>query len=177
MEDDLLLVGDRMGDHARPAHLRARARRSRDGDDRRDLRRVCPCPPVVHVLQLEHGEVLAVHQGYQLADVEPGATAERHHTVVIPGIVGPDPSEHVGLDRIGPHVGEDHDAEPGPLQVLDDGANHGHRGQARIGNEQRACDAGGAAMVGQLSDTARPELDRGWVVEVPARERHVLILR
>ena len=177
MENDLLLMGDGMGDDAGAPHFRAGSRRGRNRDDRRNLRGISPRPPIADVLKLENRDGLAVHEGNHLADIKARAAAKGDHAVMAPRLIGLDALKDIGFNRIGPHIGEHRDGQSGALHVFNDGMHHGHGRQARIGHEQRAHDAVGLAELGQFLDPAHAKFERRRIAEIAVWYGHSFVLK
>ena len=72
----------------------------------------------------------------------------------------------VGGGRVGLDLGEDGGLEAGLGHRLQRPGGDVERGDARVGDEQRAGDAGGAAGVAELGDAARAEADGGGEIPV-----------
>ena len=172
MKDDLLLVGDRMRDDAGAAHFRTGASRRRHGDDGRNHTGVGSRPPVADILEIENRDCLPMHQRDHLGGIEPRAATECDDAIVLAGPEGLATLEHILLHRIGAHIREHRRLEAGLRQVRHDIGNHRRRGKALVGDEQRAGDAMGLAMVGKLPDTAIAELDGCGKVEVAIGNGH-----
>ena len=82
MEDHLLGVRRFLRDDAGAADFRARARRGRHGDDRRDLVGVGARPPIADILEVPQRPALPGHEGDDLAGVEARAAAEGDNPVM-----------------------------------------------------------------------------------------------
>jgi hypothetical protein len=162
MEDDLLLVRRLVDDHAGAAHFRARARRRRHRDHRRDAARICARPPVADVLEIPERARLPGHEGDDLAGIERRAAAEGDDAVVPALPVCGESRFDVGRDRIAAHAGE----QPGARHQCARRAHHRRLAQSLVRHQQRAADAERCARGRQFSDAARAGPYLRWIVPV-----------
>ena len=118
VEDDLLRVVALVRDDGRAADLAARAARRRHGDAGHHARRVDAVAPVLAVLEVEEGPVLADHERDALGRVHGRAAAEGDDAVAAVGLEGRDAAGDVRLRRVA-------------LDVRIDGAAAARRGRVR----------------------------------------------
>jgi hypothetical protein len=176
MEDDLLLMRDRMRDDARTPHLRARAGRRRHRDDGGNDRSIGARPPVTDVFQLKDREVLRMHQRNHLARIEAGAAAEGDDAVVPSVLEGLAARQHILFRGIGAHIGEHLHLQPRLAQVGQGLGHHRHGGKPLVGDEQGPGNAIGLAVIRQFLDAAHAIFEGGRVIDVAVRNGHGFVL-
>ena len=172
VEDDLLLMGGRVGQHARAPDLGSRARGGGDRHDGRDGRGVGAGPPVVDVLEVPHRDRLAGHQRDQLAQIEARSAAEGDHPVVPALVEGVDAGLEVIFVGVGVDLGEDRAAEPRRLHQVQRLRGDRQGRKAPVGDQQRPRDARGGAGLGQFGNPPRAEADGGGIAPVGSRRGH-----
>ena len=173
VEDDLLLVGDRVGQNARAAHFRTCPSCRRHGDDRRDFGAIGAGEPIVDVFQIPDGKVFALmrHQGNHLAKVQRRAATKADHPVMATRQIDGDAVGHVFLVRVWVHFREDGGAKTCGFQHGDGVRRDRQGGQRLVGDKERLFHTCGGAMLGQLSDAADAEFDGGGVGPVAVGNR------
>ena len=115
-----------------------------------------------------------MHERDELADIEARAAAQRHDAIMLAVPEHLAAGEHVFLNRVRPHVGEEGSLEARLLQVGHDVGHHRHGGKPFVGDNQRPLDPVGLAELGELLDAARAILDGGRIVDVAIWNGHVV---
>ena len=111
----------------------------------RDAGGVGAGPPVADVLEVPHRPGLAAHEGDDLAAVERRAAAEGDDAVVAAVAQHREAGGDVGLGRVRLHVGEDRGrAARRRASDAERAGGDRQRREARVGDEERPGDAGGA---------------------------------
>ena len=176
VEDDLLLMRDRIGQDRGAAHFGAGPCRGRNSHDGCYGGRVGAGPPVADILVIPDGPGLPRHEGHGLAQIKARAAAKGDHPVMPAGLVGGDTSGQVDLGRVGVHVREHRATQTGGLHQIQRRGGDGQAGQTLVRDQQGVPDPRGCTSLGQFGDAARPETDGGGIGPVGA-QGHCCFLR
>ena len=177
VEDDLLLVGLRIGQNPGAAHFGPGPCRGRHGDDGRDLAGIGARPPVIDIFQVPDRHRLARHQRNHLAQIQRRSAAKADHPVVPARAVDGKARFHVAFVRVGINLREDRPAKTCGVQNVQRLRRDRQGCQRLVGDQQRLFQAGRLAMVSQFRNAARAEFHQGRVGPVSAQVHFVTFLR
>jgi hypothetical protein len=177
MEDDLLDVGDRIGQHAGATDFRPRTSRRRHRDDRRYGVGIGAGPPVTDILEIPDRPALPGLECDQLAKIKPGPAAKGDDPVMPAGLEDGNAGFKVCLVRVGIDFRKHCPAKTGGLQKIECIDRDRQRGKPPVGDQKRPLHARSRAGFGKFRNTASTKTDCCGIGPVGARAHADFFLR